>query len=573
MKYIEFTVEETYDGANYVSVKITRIINEGIHKYHIWYKASADTSWTKHDSGFAVSYNISLTVGSYFVKVQTEELSPRVLQSFDDAPMENVIVRKNTTGDYTGTFQTASIASGTYAIFDDSDHSVKTYISAVKKTELRDKVYSDELRALTSAGLKLYNDDAEGIVIADGTTPAVTLTGNLVMGASKTVDGIDVSTHAHTAAAGHGVKISITGATTGTLTVARGGTNTATFGAAQDEMLLKYDDDTASIVSSGKTITDFPAIATFNDHSARHENGGADEISVLNLSGLLSDAQTPLAHNQSAATITTGVLAIAQGGTNASSWTASRVLVSTAGGALGVAAITTTELDYLNNVSSNIQTQLNGKAPSSEGVTNGDSHDHVGGDGASISLTTAVTGVLPIANGGTGSSSQTAGRAVVTDGSGKLVSSANITITELDYLNGVSSAIQTQLNGKSPSAGSTNIVTVGTVTTGIWNAGAITTTGKVIAHGDISVDSGDLIRLTGSIGTSVIKYESNEVVIKRGGASKLQIGVATTTLTNDIITTGYMNAVTYKVNGAAGANFSGAVTNITVVDGLVTAAS
>lgn len=33
-----------------------------------------------------------------------------------------------------------------------------------------------------------------------------------------------------------------------------------------------------------------------SDHSARHENGGADEISVAGLSGLLADPQTPLAH-------------------------------------------------------------------------------------------------------------------------------------------------------------------------------------------------------------------------------------------------------------------------------------
>lgn len=35
------------------------------------------------------------------------------------------------------------------------------------------------------------------------------------------------------------------------------------------------------------------------DHSARHENGGADEISVAGLSGLLADSQTPLAHKTS----------------------------------------------------------------------------------------------------------------------------------------------------------------------------------------------------------------------------------------------------------------------------------
>lgn len=51
--------------------------------------------------------------------------------------------------------------------------------------------------------------------------------------------------------------------------------------------------------------TDFPALATFEDHSARHENGGADEISIAGLDGTpteltnhLSDATD--AHDASA---------------------------------------------------------------------------------------------------------------------------------------------------------------------------------------------------------------------------------------------------------------------------------
>ncbi len=43
--------------------------------------------------------------------------------------------------------------------------------------------------------------------------------------------------------------------------------------------------------------------AAFNDHSARHENGGADEISVAGLSGELADNQPPKTH---AATHTNG---------------------------------------------------------------------------------------------------------------------------------------------------------------------------------------------------------------------------------------------------------------------------
>jgi hypothetical protein len=48
---------------------------------------------------------------------------------------------------------------------------------------------------------------------------------------------------------------------------------------------------------AGLADDDHPQYATnteFDDHSARHENGGADEIAVTGLSGLLADPQTPL---------------------------------------------------------------------------------------------------------------------------------------------------------------------------------------------------------------------------------------------------------------------------------------
>jgi len=49
-----------------------------------------------------------------------------------------------------------------------------------------------------------------------------------------------------------------------------------------------------------------------------------------------------------------------------------------------------------------------------------------------------------------------------------------LTATELNYVDGVTSAIQTQLDGKSPLSGSTSIDTVGTITTGVWHGTAIT---------------------------------------------------------------------------------------------------
>jgi len=42
------------------------------------------------------------------------------------------------------------------------------------------------------------------------------------------------------------------------------------------------------------------AVATALFHATRHENGGADEIDVTDLSGVLADAQTPSAHSHSA---------------------------------------------------------------------------------------------------------------------------------------------------------------------------------------------------------------------------------------------------------------------------------
>ncbi len=51
------------------------------------------------------------------------------------------------------------------------------------------------------------------------------------------------------------------------------------------------------------------------------------------------------------------------------------------------------------------------------------------------------------------------------------------------------------------------------------------------------------------------------------------VGIGTTTPSDKLEVIGNLNATRYKVNGVAGANFSGAVTNITVVDGLVTIVS
>ena len=87
----------------------------------------------------------------------------------------------------------------------------------------------------------------------------------------------------------------------------------------------------------------------------------------------------------------------------------------------GVTA-TTSQLNFVDGVTSSIQTQLNGKQAT---ITGG---------------ATTIT-----------SSNLTANRALISNGSGKVAASSTISTTELGYLNGVTSNIQTQLNNISTS--------------------------------------------------------------------------------------------------------------------------
>ena len=93
---------------------------------------------------------------------------------------------------------------------------------------------------------------------------------------------------------------------------------------------------------------------------------------------------------------------------------------------LGGTGVTSTELSYLDGVTSNIQTQLNGKAATISG-------------GASTIATNNLT----------------ANRALISNGSGK-VEVSSVTSTQLGYLSGVTSAIQTQMNGKVPNPSGSN---------------------------------------------------------------------------------------------------------------------
>jgi len=155
------------------------------------------------------------------------------------------------------------------------------------------------------------------------------------------------------------------------------------------------------------------------------------------------------------------------------------------------ATLSTTELNYVDGVTSAIQTQLNTK-----GVTAGSSSiTTVGTIGAG---TWAATDIA-IAHGGTGSSTagdartalgvqpldadltalsscQTGGAAalaLLTATEVAILDGATLSTAELNYVDGVTSAIQTQLNTKGVTAGSSSITTVGTIGTGTWQGTAV----------------------------------------------------------------------------------------------------
>lgn len=117
--------------------------------------------------------------------------------------------------------------------------------------------------------------------------------------------------------------------------------------------------------------------------------------------------------------------------------TANRVTYTNNSGIITTSDITSTELGYLDGVTSNIQTQINAKQA-------------------------AITGGASTITG----SNLTANRALISDGNGKVAVSA-VTSTELGYLDGVTSSIQTQLNAR-PDTSLSNISTTGKQNILMW---------------------------------------------------------------------------------------------------------
>lgn len=188
------------------------------------------------------------------------------------------------------------------------------------------------------------------------------------------------------------------------------GTSTITSGMITD---TRSDANLCGFVSS--TITNLPYLSPdkvlISDPDGKLVVSSISKSQLEYLNGVSSNIQTQL--NAKQATVTGAATSIVS-----SNLTANRALIANSSGKVAVSSVTDTELGYLSGVSSSIQTQLNAKQ---------------------ASITGAATSIV--------SSNLTANRALLSDSSGK-VAVSSISSTELGYLSGVSSNIQTQLNGK-----------------------------------------------------------------------------------------------------------------------------
>jgi hypothetical protein len=175
--------------------------------------------------------------------------------------------------------------------------------------------------------------------------------------------------------------------------------------------------------------------------------------------------------NIDASKITTGILAVARGGTGIASGTSGGVLGFTASGTIASSAALTANALVLGGGAGATPTVLG-----SLGTTTTVLHGNASGAPTfgSVALASDVSGVLPVANGGTGLSSGTSGGVLAFTASGTIVSSAALTANRI-VLGGGAGAAPTILG----SLGTTTTVLHG-------NAGGAPSFGAVSLTADVS---------------------------------------------------------------------------------------
>lgn len=285
-----------------------------------------------------------------------------------------------------------------------------------------------------------------------------------------------------------------------------------------------------TISGAASTITDSnltPSRTLASNASGKVEVSSVTTTELGRLAGVTAPIQTQLDGKQ--ATITGAASTIA-----GSNLTANRVLISSASGKVAVSDTTASEIGYVHGVTSNIQTQLNAKQATVSGAAS------------------TVTG-----------SNLTASRAVISNGSGKIAAS-DTTSTELGYVHGVTSSIQTQLNGKQATiSGGASTIASSNLTAS--RALVSNSSGKVAVSAVTATELGYLDGVTSAIQTQINNKVTNSFTASRalGVNSSGKVAVATTTttelnylsgVTSNVQTQINNNAVTINTNSATGIN-------------------
>ena len=339
---------------------------------------------------------------------------------------------------------------------------------------------NNAFRGLTADIREWYND-SQWVIYGDGDT---TFTITYASATSFTVAGVDVTSFYHV---GRRVKAIATtpGTIYGTISATTFSTNT-TVTVTWDSGSLSNEAVTIYVGALSKTNDSIPELVITN---AKISASAAIDVSKIGggavsstefgyLDGVTSAIQTQIDSKQ--ATITGGATTI-----TSADLTASRALASNASGKVAVSTVTDTELGYVSGVTSAIQTQLDAKQATITG-----------------SATTIDTESL------------TASRAVISNSSSKIAVSAT-TDTELGYLSGVTSAVQTQLGTKLTA--SNNLSDVSSTSTARTNLGL----------GTIATQNANNVALTGGTITGLGDPSSTSEAATKNYVDNLVAGLRT----------------------------------------------
>jgi hypothetical protein len=361
---------------------------------------------------------------------------------------------------------------------------------------------NNAIRALMKNTRDWFND-AEWIEYGDGSGA---YTSAYVSGTSFTIAGADVTSVYHA-----GRRIKVIAPTPGTIygTISSSSFSTDTTvnvtwdsGSLSNEAITNIFIGILSKTNNSiptELITDAQVATGANINAAKLGTGVVDNTEFNYLNGVTSNIQTQLDAKQ--ATITGGATTI-----TSSDLTASRALESNGSGKVAVSSVTSTELGYVSGVTSALQTQIDGKQ---------------------ATITGAATSIT--------SSDLTSNKALTSDGSGK-VAASSVTSTELGYLSGTTSAVQTQLDAKLVKAN--NLSDVTSTSTARTNLGL----------GTIATQAASNVAITGGTITGMPSPSSGTDVTTKTYVDDLVAGLKTRIITR-VATTANINLSTDLENG------------------------